>query len=197
MKKILLVSFILIACVVMFGCGKKEKNKDWETLFSSYKTNMSEEDMNIFKNATKEYKKMKLEVVALLGEQVVAGTNLMYLAKGYKDDESEAEYKIVIVYNNLEGKSKVTNVEEFDYTKYVNKEINGTQKALSGGWYVNIPENEITLDDEVQSIFENATSNLTGVYYTPIVTLGKKKGSLNNYAVLCYGRGIYYSSNRY
>jgi len=195
-KKILILFFVVVFGLVITGCGSnKEKEDDkmtggWEIVLSDNQIEMDEELLKIFNDAKENYTSMILDPVALLGEQVVAGTNYMFLAKGYQSGE-EATYKIVVIYNDLENKSTITSVSDFDYTKYVNENIESNFENLAGGWYVNAPGKLNVLDSEVQDIFDNATSTLTGMMYNPIAVLGKQIVSGTNYAIICYGRASY------
>ena len=187
MKKGLLIIVILM-CLIMTGCTNKKENTltgGWETVLSNRVNDLSEEDIYNFNNAIKDYSKEKLEVVALLGKQVVAGTNYMFLAK------TDTKYKIVIVYTDLEGISKVSKVSDFDYSKYVNKDLNSKNEMLSGGWYTESSNIEYKLEDEkIEKMYESATSELTGVEYKPLLVIGKQIVSGTNYAILCYGKPI-------
>ena len=187
MKKGLLIIVILM-CLIMTGCTNKKENTltgGWETVLSNRVNDLSEEDIYNFNNAIKDYSKEKLEVVALLGKQVVAGTNYIFLAK------TDTKYKIVIVYTDLEGISKVSKVSDFDYSKYVNKDLNSKNEMLSGGWYTESSNIEYKLEDEkIEKMYESATSELTGVEYKPLLVIGKQIVSGTNYAILCYGKPI-------
>lgn len=187
MKKGLLIIVILM-CLIMTGCTNKKENTltgGWQTVLSNRVNDLSEEDIYNFNNAIKDYSKEKLEVVALLGKQVVAGTNYMFLAK------TDNKYKIVIVYTDLEGISKVSKVSDFDYSKYVDKDLNSNNEMLSGGWYTESSNIDYKLEDEkIEKIYESATSELTGVEYKPLLVIGKQIVSGTNYAILCYGKPI-------
>ena len=187
MKKGLLIIVILM-CLIMTGCTNKKENTltgGWETVLSNRVNDLSEEDIYNFNNAIKDYSKEKLEAVALLGKQVVAGTNYMFLAK------TDNKYKIVIVYTDLEGISKVSKVSDFDYSKYVDKDLNSNNEMLSGGWYTESSNIEYKLEDEkIEKMYESATSELTGVEYKPLLVIGKQIVSGTNYAILCYGKPI-------
>ena len=187
MKKGLLIIVILM-CLIMTGCTNKKENTltgGWETVLSNRVNDLSEEDIYNFNNAIKDYSKEKLEVVALLGKQVVAGTNYMFLAK------TDNKYKVVIVYTDLEGISKVNKVSDFDYSKFVNKDLNSNNEMLSGGWYTESSNIEYKLEDEkIEKMYESATSELTGVEYKPLLVIGKQIVSGTNYAILCYGKPI-------
>ena len=142
---------------------------------------MTEEEKT-FKDANNS----NLDYVALLAKQVVAGTNYMFLCN---DDTS---YKIVVVYNNLDGVSQITSINDFDPTKYVNKNYELDNEELSGGWYVEIPKEKNTIPVEIQNYFDKATETLTGAAYYPIAVVATQNKS---YAVLCYGEGSYTGSN--
>jgi len=184
MKKVLLV--LLAICLLLTGC-KKEENEEkkvtggWENIVNN-KSLINDSELELFNNAKKD---SKLEAVALLAKQVVSGTNYMFLAK------DGSKYKIVIVYNDLEGKSSITKVSDFDYTKYTNKNIEDNSEELVGGWNVDYVIGEGLIDRDVQSIFENATATLTGMTYSPIALLGKQVVSGTNYAILCFGKPSY------
>lgn len=198
MKKVFISTLVLV-CLFMIGCSKKEEESNkkaeinltggWEIMLASERNDMSEEVVNAFNEAKANYTSLNLDLVALLGSQVVSGTNYMYLAKGYQTGESDkATYKIVVVYRNLEGKSTITKVSDFDFTNYtnVNKEASGEQ--LSGGWSAQSTGKPYDIpDDKIQSVFNEAVSTLAGMSFKPIAVLGKQLVSGTNYAILCFG----------
>ena len=181
---------LITMCIFIAGCNKKENAKENEkgneekTVLGGWtiddvkeQSNINADALNTFKNVNdKNYK-----LVALLGEQVVAGTNYMFLVK------DGSSYKVIVVYNDLDNNSKITSTEAFDITKYVNKDISYKGEKVSGGWNVTIPTDEVKLDSEVQSIFEQATNEMTGISYSPINVLAHQLVSGTNYAVLAYG----------
>ena len=199
MKKKCLIIVLVVVCLFMIGCKKKEESSTkksetnitggWETILAGERNDMSEEVVKAFNEAKANYTSLNLDLVALLGSQVVSGTNYMYLAKGYQAGESDkATYKIVVVYRNLEGKSTITKVSDFDYTKYTNINKEGTSEQLSGGWSARSTGKPYDIPDEkIQSIFNKATSTLTGMSFKPIAVLGKQLVSGTNYAILCFG----------
>ena len=184
MKKGLLIVFVLM-CLIMVGCNKKEEELTggWETVLSGNVNDIKKKDLTNFNNAVKDYDKENLEAVALFGKQVVAGTNYMFLAK------TDSKYKIVIVYTDLKGISKVNKVSDFNYVDYVNKNSDAISEQLSGGWYTEINNTEYKLEDEkVEDLFESATSTLTGMEFKPLLVVGKQIVSGTNYAIACYGQ---------
>ena len=199
MKKIVtitaLVAVLILGLLALTGCDEKKENiteevvvGGWTTILTDAKVNMDEEATQVFKTAEAEYLELELEPIALLGSQVVAGTNRMFLAKGYeKGSEDLVEYKIVIVYTDLENKSEITNVMDFDYSKYTHQNVEGNEDILAGGWTVSLPKEGAKLDTDIQKVFDEATSTITGVVYYPIAVLGSQVVAGTNYAVLCYG----------
>ena len=201
-KKVLLGILIIVIClvVVIVFINHNEKHTGNDEIMAAGWTfnndikalDISNDALDIFNKASEEYTKMTFEPIALLGTQVVAGTNYMFLCKGTTVTESpQTELKVVIVYNDLNNKSEITSVKDFYYTKYVNKNIDNNSEVLSGGWQVVSSSKNGELGKSVQTIFDNATSTLTGMSYIPIAVLGTQVVAGTNYAILCYGSASY------
>ena len=187
MKKIITLLLLVLISITVVGCTKKEEEEEilvggWTTQLEANKQMLDEEIEKYFDEAAKAYKDEKLERVALLAEQVVAGKNYMFLAK------TEKAYKIVIVYHDLEGKSTITNVNDFKLNNYVSKDIANTEEMLAGGWNVEIPGKPIMLEENDQAAFDGALNNVEGTKYYPIATIATQVVAGTNYAILCYGR---------
>ena len=60
----------------------------------------------------------KVEPLAYLGSQIVAGTNYALICKGESSDEKAASIMVLTVYEDLEGKAEVTNIYSLDLTQY-------------------------------------------------------------------------------
>ena len=194
MKK--LIMFCLIICLCLVGCGKKSTpNKDeivggWTANTDIKAVNISDNVSKAFTKATAEYDGMTFEPIALLGTQVVSGTNYMLLCKGTTvTNNPTTSLKIVILYNDLNNKSSITSVKDFDYTQYVNKDIPTNTKQLSGGWTVYQNMKSATLSTDVKEAFTKATS-VVGVEYTPVAYLGSQIVSGTNYAVLSLAKTV-------
>ena len=109
----------------------------------------------------------------------------MYLCKSTTTTEKPVvSFKVVIVYENLEGEAEITAVEDFDIERYANVDIDNGSEALSGGWTASSEGGENALTEEEREMFNSATEELLGVYYKPIVVLGTQVVSGKNYAVL-------------
>ena len=185
-KKLLLVGLVFAVLVVFAGCEKKEEEKEeklsggWEIVTQGNDVAMEEAEINIFNEAAKDKKDLK--PVALLGKQVVAGTNYMFLAV------DKIVYKVVIVYKDLEGNVSITKETKLDISKYTHKNIDYNAETLVGGWNVEAPGKVTMLSETVQEAFDNATSTLTGMTFNPIAVVGKQVVAGTNYAILCYAR---------
>ena len=178
-RRIFLSVLVIFVCLLTVGCGKekKENNKEsgsWENA-SKITAVLSNEAKEVFNKLD-----TKLKPIALLGKQVVAGTNYMYLCK------DEDGYKVVVVYKELSGKVSITSTTKFNLTKYVSKDIDYVEQPATGGWNTEmIKDNK--LDTKTQKVFESATETLAGSTYYPVAVLGTQVVAGTNYAVLAYG----------
>ena len=196
---IVVIAVILILIIAIAIGGKKTdenlgnvENKvvgGLEVTKADKQAIIPEDALSAFNRANAQYTNMKLNVVALLGEQVVAGTNYMFLCKATEvSPNAETSYKVVIVYNDLENKATITHVNDFNVNKYLNENISDNSTTTIGGWRVEIPEASNVLDENVQSAFDDAKAKVVGVEYQPIAVLGEQVVAGKNYAILCYGK---------
>ncbi len=177
--------FIIVLCVFLVGCGSKDKkeSKDesdgWVVDITSNSQMIEEDILNIFNDANKDG---KYRMVELLGKQVVAGTNYMFLCT------EDKEYKVVVVYNDLENNSSITKATTFDFKQYVDKNNDIDVEELVGGWTIEVPAKPIELSENVQAIFDKANENMVGATYYPISQVAHQNKDGKNYAILCFGR---------
>ena len=113
--------------------------------------------MDAFTKATDGLEGYRYEVIAVLGEQVVSGTNYSYLCKGEMViPDAKTEYVIVNVYETLEGSCELTE----------------TKKILDEGWEYNQGEKEVANNPEVEALLNKALEGFTGSSFEPIAYLG-------------------------
>ena len=186
MKKKSFVLLFVLVCLLVVGCKKKDESNTWVINKSEANIMLSDDVKKVFDDASKAYNGKELKLVALLSEQVVAGKNYMFLCK--TEDDGVTAYKVAIVYKDLEGKATITQVNDFDITKYADKEISLNAEQVVGGWNVEIPGKPIMLEEKAQEAFDKATEKIVGVTYYPITVLATKEADGTNYAVLCYGK---------
>ena len=182
-KRIILSLLIFTFGMLLVGCNPNNEDIKWE-IDNINKIDIPDNALEVFNRANTNN---TYEVIALLGKQVVAGTNYMYLCKDGND------YKVVIVYNNLDNQSTITTATDFDVTRYINQSTKNTNTNLAGGWYVEAINTNNVLDTKVKELFDNATQSINDITYTPIGVLAHQN---NSYAILCYGEhnnntGIY------
>lgn len=121
-----------------------------------------------FDKATESLEGYKYTVIAVLGSQIVAGTNYSYLCRAEMAvPDAKPEYVIVNVYEDLDG----------------NAEITGSLSLLEGkeGWEYNDINPFMEENEEVKAAFDKALDGLTGAEYEPIAYIGYKD---NSYAIL-------------
>ncbi len=152
--------------------GKAENNSD--SLVGSYNTNLvsfSLKDnpyaMNAFKAAfPKGYNYTHYEPIALLGTQVVSGTNYLYLCKStWTDYQENVSFVLLQIYQNLSGKSQVVGSAILFPTEESREE--GEDYIDNTGSYLpdNIPA--------IQNAFEEAVPDDENAYYIPLAYIGK------------------------
>ena len=187
-KKLLLCMSLLFVCVLLVGCEEKKKEEKepvdggWSTVLEGNKQLLEDKVQTAFDKAVTDANK-DYEAVALLGKQVVAGTNYMLLVK------DKTSYKVIVVYNDLEDKAHISKVSNFNINKYVNEDISKDSTEVVGGWEVEVPGKGIMLEEKVQASFDKATEKISDYTFLPIGVLGKQLVAGYNYAVLSYGRG--------
>lgn len=119
------------------------------------------------------------EVVAVLGSQVVAGTNYAYLCRGnVVVPDAEPTYLILYVYENLIGKARILDSQSI---------FTGDLGGVIGDFNLNTGKVELQENAAVSAAFEKAVANLADVSYEPIAYLGLQTvdGEGPTYAVLC------------
>ena len=136
------------------------------TINSKFEPNENINAMAAFDKATESLESYKYTVIAVLGSQIVAGTNYSYLCRA-EMVVPDAKPEYVIVYEDLEG----------------NAEITGSLSLLEDkeGWEYNDINPFMEENKEVKTLFDKALDGLTGAEYEPIAYIGYKD---NSYAIL-------------
>ena len=152
--------------------GKAENNSD--SLVGSYNTNLvsfslkdNPDAMNAFKAAfPKGYNYTHYEPIALLGTQVVSGTNYLYLCKStWTDYQENVSFVLLQIYQNLSGKSQVVGSAILFPTEESREE--GEDYIDNTGSY--LPENI----PAIQNAFTEAVPDDENAYYIPLAYIGK------------------------
>ena len=152
--------------------GKAENNSD--SLVGSYNTNLvsfslkdNPDAMNAFKAAfPKGYNYTHYEPIALLGTQVVSGTNYLYLCKStWTDYQENVSFVLLQIYQDLSGKSEVMGSAILFPTEESREE--GEDYIDNTGSY--LPENI----PAIQNAFKKAVPDDENAYYIPLAYIGK------------------------
>lgn len=147
-------------------------------------TSLTDELRAIFQKGLEELVGVNYTPIALLGTQVVAGTNYCFLTQGtvvYPD--AAPMFMLIYLYEDLEGAVSVLSIEAVPIVA----EDDGTlsvpeAETLSGGWsYAESPE----VTDEMKARLDKALEGLTGAAYEPIANLGTQVVAGLNRCLLC------------
>lgn len=155
--------------------GEKEKAKNnSDTLVGAYNTNLvsfslkdNPDAMNAFEAAFPNgYNYTHYEPIALLGTQVVSGTNYLYLCKStWTDYQENVSFVLLQIYQDLSGKSEVIGSAILFPTEESREE--GEDYIDNTGSY--LPENI----PAIQNAFKEAVPDNENVSYIPLAYIGK------------------------
>ena len=156
--------------------GEKEQaeNKSNSPLVGAYNTNLvsfslkdNPDAMNAFEAAFPNgYNYTHYEPIALLGTQVVSGTNYLYLCKStWTDYQENVSFVLLQIYQDLSGKSEVMGSAILFPTEESREE--GEDYIDNTGSY--LPENI----QAIQNAIEEAVKDNENVSYIPLAYIGK------------------------
>ena len=159
------------------GVTAEEKEKaqnNSDALVGAYNTNLvsfslkdNPDAMNAFEAAFPNgYNYTHYEPIALLGTQVVSGTNYLYLCKStWTDYQENVSFVLLQIYQDLSGKSEVMGSAILFPTEESREE--GEDYIDNTGSY--LPENI----PAIQNAFEEAVPDDENAYYIPLAYIGK------------------------
>ena len=121
-----------------------------------------------------------LTPVALVAQQVVAGTNDLLLCT------DGSGYQMVVLYRDLQGGAEVTNSTPFPVEEYTQSAEEAVPaEPLSGGWSAPEEVTALPLPEDAQTAFDKALAGFTGSDVEPMALLGTQVVAGMNYAILC------------
>ena len=133
---------------------------------------------SVLDRAMERFSGARLEPIAYIGSQVVAGSNYCLLCKMTPEEQdAEAAYTIVYLYEDLEGRVEITD--------FLNSAVEVPEEGLMGGW--SMPETP-ELTEEACAALDIAVQELAGVAYTPVALVGTQVVAGMNYCILCQTR---------
>ena len=153
---------------------KEKAENNSNSLVGAYNTNLvsfsikdNPDAMNAFEAAFPNgYNYTHYEPIALLGTQVVSGTNYLYLCKStWTDYQENVSFVLLQIYQDLSGKSEVVGSAILFPTEESREE--GEDYIDNTGSY--LPENI----PAIQNAFEEAVPDDENAYYIPLAYIGK------------------------
>ena len=153
---------------------EQDKNNTDAPLVGAYNTNLvsfslkdNPDAMNAFEAAFPNgYNYTHYEPIALLGTQVVSGTNYLYLCKStWTDYQENVSFVLLQIYQDLSGKSQVVGSAILFPTEESREEGEDYIDNTSSYLPENIPA--------IQKAFEEAVPDDENAYYIPLAYIGK------------------------
>ncbi len=106
------------------------------------------------------------EAIALLGTQVVAGTNYSILVRGTAvTPDAKPVYQIITVYEDVTGKAEITDTKDL---------TEASEEGTTGALEVNDGEYDLNKNTDVQAVFDKALADLVGDSYEPVAYTGSQ-----------------------
>lgn len=134
-----------------------------------------------FEKATDGLEGYEYEPIAVLGSQVVAGTNYSILCRGTVIvPDAEPVFEIITVYEDLDGNAEIIG----------DKEIFSGDSDAQGGYTVNEGDVSFEKNEDVKTAFDKAITfdkaleSLEGADYEPVAYLGSQTVAGINYMAL-------------
>lgn len=172
MKKLIAV-ILTLALLLCGACSLAEAPLagGWTTA----DTGLTEAALAAFDTAISKLVGCNYEPIAVLGTQVVAGTNYCFFAE-IAPVYPGAQYHpaLMFIYADLSGDGTVTQIRDLEIAP------GAGEAPMPGGWTITDPE----LSDDANAAFDTAISELVGCSYEPIALLATQVVAGINYCIL-------------
>ncbi len=183
MKKSFILMLAALLLIGMTACGaKKEPEPEPETpvaggwtLTATEEVTLPQAEKDIFSKAAKS----GMIPIALVGEQVVAGKNYMFLCA------ENGAYLMAVIYLDLQGNAEMTQSSAFSLTDYTQGDSETPAEPLAGGWAAPDTLTVLPLPEKAQTAFDKAIDGFVGSDIEPMALLGTQVVAGTNYAILC------------
>jgi hypothetical protein len=117
--------------------------------------------------------------VALIGSQVVAGTNYCILCRAAPvAPDAESSYVLLYVYADLSGNAEITDTRDLAGGS-------DSDEPVVGGLEANQGEAALESSADAKAAFDKALEGLVGCDYEAVAYLGSQVVSGTNYVILC------------
>lgn len=151
------------------------------------KTNIPAEALAAYEKASESVNLVHMDIVAYLGQQVVAGTNYLLVGKPQLNiDASHAQLYVLKIHEDINGECTLVSSRLIEKDEFSEEDaIDFFQKDGMMGGFVIDDAVGAPLSERAQNAFDKAFEGFLGVGYEPILELGHQVVAGTNYAVLC------------
>lgn len=185
-----MVMIVLLFCMIMIGkpaVGHAAAPGGWTTGKASYSF-VTKSQKKLFKKSVKGLTGVTYKPVALMAQQVVAGTNYVFLCQGTTTTAKASKaWYVLTVSKDLKKKVSLRSVKKIKIAS-IKTAKNPRKETASGGLMIKAVKNKSeALPKEARKPFKKAIKTYTGFELRPIALLGKQVVAGTNYKILCYG----------
>ncbi len=174
MKRILVCFLVLILVSVSVFAAAEPISGGWSVSVTASSLKLDKEARQALKKASETYTGAKLKPLALLGKQVVAGTNYCILCHSTTSTLKPVKSLcLVYVYQDLNNQAKITKIKTLKL-KY----------KPSGGWTISNSVKKLAVESQAKKALKTAAAGLDGAEYKPLLVLGRDHKK-NAYCLLC------------
>ena len=151
----------------------------WTVNSGDYSMSANPDAMAAFEKAAEGLLGYDYEPLALLGSQIVAGTNYQILCRGTAVvPNAVPTFEIVTIYADLDGSAEITNSVELPG-------LPEHGENLPGGWTYNAGDTGIEVNEEIRAALEKALEGLVGAKYEAVAYLANQVVAGENYLLFC------------
>lgn len=196
MKKMIAIALALLLVLSFAACAGGNKAPEaettaadelvaggWTTPEKLADAKLAEETVDMFSKACEKAEK-NLTPAAILGTQVVAGTNYAFLCT------EENKPVVAILYKGLEGDAELLSVKPIDVGAITESETEAGEEELAGGWTVGEEVTANDIGEDAQKALDAALKGFAGMSYEPVAVLGTQVVAGVNYVILCKGHAV-------
>ena len=160
----------------------------WKTNTKTYSANITKDQRKAFRKATADKVGVSYKPIAVVGSQVVSGTNDAYLCLGKTmTKKAAADYYIVTIYTDLQNNPTLKHIEKINLSSV---RTTGSDEQTPGGWTINQNLKKGKMPKAAKKAFSKATKGHVGYTAKPIAYLGMKAKNGKDYKYLCLGKTV-------
>ncbi|MBR6165004.1 MAG: hypothetical protein IKQ45_03635 [Clostridia bacterium] len=187
-KTVILLLLTAILTIGMIVPAAAETDGGWK-INKKVGTYLTKAETKVFEKAVEKLGGVAYTPVFTLAKQVVAGTNYAFFCKAVTATaKASTSWKVVIVYQDLQGNAEVLAVNSFNYKNIKTRKNPYTAASVAGAWeYSKKTPSSKGLPSTAKKVFKKATKEYTGVGLTALALLGTQQVAGVNYKYLCSG----------